>query len=137
MKYLIYHFLIFISSFNSEPAKHVYEPERLNIITNYITTTGKVIFIKEEMDGDYHIRLKMDNDIIKLIKKNYTKQDSCIVLEIVCAHESLISKCKCKEYINNIKIPKVGSYITVSGQLVIDKRHNWIEIHPVFDWSLF
>jgi hypothetical protein len=87
------------------------------------------------MDGDYHIQLKIDSNEVNLTHKNYTKQNECIVLEIVCSHKSVISSCKCENYTNQINIPIVGEKIRVMGQLVLDKRHKWIEIHPVFGYK--
>jgi hypothetical protein len=116
----------------NDPTKHIYEPERLKIIKDTETVCGTVVYIRSEEDGDYHIRLKMNPCSVSLSHKNYTKQDSCIVLEIICEHKSIISNCKCDDYINKIKVPKIGDKIQAIGQLVFDKRHKWIEIHPVF-----
>lgn len=140
MKQLILLLIIFIpiiSKSQNDPKKHIYEPERLSIIKDTSILRGIVINIKSELDGDYHIQLKIDSGSVILCKKNYTKQDSCIVLEIVCAHKSVISLCKCEDYTNQIEIPKIGEKIRVIGQLVIDKRHKWIEIHPVFGYEQY
>ena len=63
---------------------------------------------------------------------NYSKQDSCLILEIVCAHKTIFPmSCSCKGYVNKIIIPKINDKIKVTGSLVVDKTHNLLEIHPV------
>lgn len=136
--------LLFVSLAKAQdnPNKHVYDSERLQIIKDTEKVKGTVLAIYNEIDGDYHIRLRMNKNDIRLSHRNYTKQDSCIVLEIVCGHKAIFPiSCTCKDYTNKVLIPDVGDKIEVSGQLVsgqlvFDKRHRWIEIHPVYYWIL-
>src|ERR1700742_3738106 len=84
--------LLFIPSFimaQNDPNEHIYQPERLVLKKDTMTVSGTVLYVLNELDGDYHIRLRMDSDYVKLSKKNFTRQDSCIILEIVCGHQAI------------------------------------------------
>ncbi|MGP8215994.1 MAG: hypothetical protein ACLQQ4_10555 [Bacteroidia bacterium] len=117
-----------------DPNEHVFQPERLVALKDTMTISGTVMFVFCELDGDYHIRLRMDSDYVKLSKKNFKRQDSCIILEIVCAHQAIFPiSCKCQGYKNHIAVPVVGMKVSVTGKLVFDKRHKWTEIHPVYE----
>lgn len=117
-----------------DPDKYIYEKERLRVIKDTLTLEGTVKLVFSELDGDYHIRLKIDSGTIKLSRKNYTLQDSCIVLEIVCGHKAIFPiSCTCGDYQNQIQIPLVGEHIKVTGRLVFDKRHRWTELHSVYN----
>lgn len=114
------------------PKNHIFNSDRLITISDTILI-GVVTYIHSELDGDYHVRLKMINTDLKMQPNNYLKQDSCLILEIVCAHKAIFPmSCSCKGYINKIIIPKVDDKIKVTGTLVIDKTHNLLEVHPVF-----
>ncbi len=116
-----------------DPNDHIYEPERLVTQKDTMTVTGTIVFVLNEIDGDYHIRLRMDSNYVKLSKKNYTRQDSCIVLELVCAHQAIFPiSCKCQGYTNKVAIPEIGTHMQVTGRLVYDRRHKWTELHPVY-----
>jgi|ERR1035437_655323 hypothetical protein len=136
---LIILLFILLSSFSKSQntsKNHVFEPERFRVLRDTQTLTGTILKINQELDGDMHIQLRMNCNCVELSPRNYTKQDSCIVLEIVCAHKPKIPLiCACKDYVNEISIPIVGNEIIVTGQLVFDKIHRWTEIHPVYNWS--
>ena len=136
MKKFLFIFIIFLCGqlkAQEDPNEHIFEPERLVTQKDTMTVTGNVMGVFNELDGDYHIRLRMDSSYVKLSKKNFTKQDSCIILEIVCAHQAIFPiSCTCKGYISRIEIPQIGKRVKVTGKLVFDKRHKWEEIHPVY-----
>jgi hypothetical protein len=116
-----------------DPNDHIYEAERLVVQKDTMTVTGTVMYVFNELDGDYHIRLRMDSGYVKLSKKNFTRQDSCIILEIVCAHQAIFPiSCKCADYVNKVPVPVVGERVKVVGKQVYDKRHKWTELHPVY-----
>jgi len=129
--------LLFIPSFimaQNDPNEHIYQPERLVLKKDTMTVSGTVLFVLNELDGDYHIRLRMDSDYVKLSKKNFTRQDSCIILEIVCGHQAIFPiSCKCAGYDNKIAVPVVGMKVMVTGRLVYDRRHKWTELHPIYE----
>lgn len=118
--------------------KHVYWNERLIIKQPCVTVTGTVKAVISELDGDCHIRLKLDSGQAGMMNaKNYSDQDSCFVAEIVCQHASKQpgSGSACKGYVNNVQEPSVGHHIKATGVYVMDNgypgyRHGWMEIHP-------
>ncbi len=68
----------------------------------HIETCGKVVYVRKQQDGDWHIT----------IAKGQTK----IVVEII----PLIP----------LVVPKKGQTIQVRGISRYDKGHGWAEIHP-------
>jgi len=110
------------------PCEKVHYPYRLKTIEKEKTISGVVKKVKGELDGDIHIRLVIIDKTL-LTNNNLKHEDSCLVLEIVCAKESIFSICK--GYQNNIPIPKVGDSIQVTGPYVYDKIHGINEIHPI------
>jgi hypothetical protein len=117
--------------------KHVWEPGRLSIIESCKTVTGVIVQRIPVPDGDEHMRLRLDPGQPGLLNaENVKGEDSCLVLEIICHHVALrpaaLGYCKgCK---NNIKVPKKGAHVRVTGTYVTDngKHHGWREIHPVY-----
>lgn len=122
--------------FSQNPVNFIYDKERLVILKDSMTVYGIIKHIKGEVDGDYHLRLKLvdsrQEDTL-LVERNYTKQDGCLVLEIICAKNSVFSICS--GYENQIPLPKVGDFVKVLGNYVFDKRHGWMEIHPIFNMT--
>ena len=110
------------------PCEKVHHPNRLKTIEKEKTFTGIVRKVNGEMDGDIHIRLYIKDKNL-LTKNNLKYEDSCLVLEIACANESMFSICK--GYKNNIPIPRVGDIIQVTGPYIYDKIHGINEIHPI------
>ena len=118
--------------------KHVYWSKRLIVKQKCLTVTGTVKTIFNELDGDCHIRIKLDAGQDSLMNsKNFTKQDSCFVIEIVCEHNPKQpgSGYACKGYVNNVTVPTIGEHIKATGVYVKDNgypgyRHGWMEIHP-------
>jgi hypothetical protein len=119
--------------------QHAYWNKRLIVKQKCLTVTGTVKTIINEPDGDCHIRLKLDAGQDSLMNaKNYSKQDSCFVLEIVCEHTATQpgSAYACKGYVNKVQVPNIGQHIQATGVYVKDNgypgyRHGWMEVHPV------
>ena len=113
---------------------HVYHQKRLVLKETCKEVLGTVISKKKEDDGDYHIKLRLDKGQAHLLnEKNLTIQDSCLVIEIICANgikQKNAVEC-CQGFLNTIPIPKKGQHIKVTGSFVEDKKHGWNEIHPV------
>ena len=113
---------------------HVYNPKRLQIVNQCITVTGIVRESTPDEDGDQHFLLKLDPGQSQLLKKrNVTKKNGALVVEIVCANRTKLKKAKaaCAGYTNRIPLPAVGSHVRVTGSYVIDTHNGWAEIHPV------
>lgn len=114
--------------------KHVYNPQRFDIKSKSMTVTGKIVGKVQEADGDIHIRLKLDSCSNKLLNdKNYKRQDSCLVIEIIYVYSVKQQDAvdKSKGYVNKVYVPKKGEHVRVTGPYVLDKEHGWYEIHPV------
>lgn len=121
----------FLLSQKHEIWKHVYSSNRLQILQDSITVTGVIHKTIACVDGDIHYQLKVDNAYLPLLNKgNNTKQNSCLVVELICINESPINKCN--GYINNVIVPKDGDIVEIYGTFVYDRRHGWNEIHPVY-----
>jgi len=134
-------FLLYFFSFGFIQAQknikwdYVYSRDRLVILKDTMVVRGIIEYIHGEIDGDFHIHLKLDSVYNYMLNKvNIKKQNGCLVLEIICGKKSVFSICD--GYKNDIKIPSVGDYVEVLGSYVYDKRHGHMEIHPVFNMSL-
>lgn len=123
------------SSCTSDSLDHVYNPDRLEVLSACQTVSGTVEKVIQEADGDTHIRLQVDSGYENLLNQaNYDYQYGTLVLEIVCAYpvtqQDAIAACS--GYSNSIAMPSVDAHISLQGQYVTDLDHGWNEIHPVF-----
>ena len=112
----------------------VYNPSRLKVLDPCKAVTGTIEELDHNEDGDTHMLLKLDSGFEDLLlKKNLTKKNGDLVIEVVCANEVTDKKVgdTCKGYSNNIKIPNVGDHVVVAGSYVNDSHNGWAEIHPV------
>lgn len=113
--------------------QHVYHKERLEVKNPCLTVSGRVMKIIKEKDGDYHIRLMLtEEDDTLLNEKNYSLQDTCLVVEIVCSCEVTQNDANeaCEGFVNSVMVPKKGYVVRVTGSYVLDEEHGWMEIHP-------
>lgn len=113
---------------------HVYHPARLKVIEPCGLVSGTIDAVKPEKDGDYHIRLKLDQQYSSLAnEKNKSGQGGDLVLEPVCEHavsqEDAIAACE--GFLGSVSMPHVGDHVEVIGSYVLDQEHGWMEIHPV------
>lgn len=121
-------------------SSHVYSPDRLTVVQSCITASGIVENLLEEADGDYHLRLALDDRYSNLTNSaNDQYQYGDLVVEIICAlpitQQDAVTACQ--GYTNNITIPNVNENITVTGPYVLDTNHyDWAEIHPVYTLTL-
>ena len=121
-------------------SNHVYNPSRLTIVQSCITASGIVENVIEEADGDYHLRLALDDQYANLTNSaNDQYQYGDLVVEIICAlpitQQNAVSACQA--YTNNITIPNINDHITVTGPYVLDTEHsNWAEIHPAYTLTI-
>jgi len=119
---------------NSTLWQHVYHSYRLKVIEECKTVTGIVEAKKREKDGDWHIRLRLDDGQEGLLnEKNISEQHGCLVIEIICACEVTQTDAigSCQGFLNNVKVPEVGEHVSVTGSYVNDGQHGWNEIHPI------
>lgn len=99
-------------------SSHVYNPDRLTVVQSCITVSGIVENVFEEADGDYHLRLFLDDQYSNLTNSaNDQYQYGDLVVEVVCAlpiqQQDAVSACQ--GYTNNITIPNVNDHVTVTG----------------------
>ncbi len=115
------------------PWAHVYHPQRLKVIDPCKTITGTIAAIKREADGDFHIRLTTDDPAL-VNQANIDHQHGDLVIEPICENpvtqaDAILA---CEGYLSVLRIPPVGTHVTVTGPFVEDKQHfNWREIHPI------
>jgi len=113
---------------------HVYDPDRLQVLHECIEATGTITERNADEDGDEHMLLKLDKGQKDLLrKKNYTKKEGCLVVEVVCVNNITRKRAKgaCDGYVNNVQLPNVGDHVRVTGSYVNDSHNGWTEIHPV------
>ncbi len=114
---------------------HVYHPQRLKIIDPCKTVTGVIDNIRVEKDGDFHIRLHLDQQFANLINDaNVNQQYGDLVLEPICQNpvEQEDAVDSCANFTYHVNILPVGTHVKVIGSYVLDMQHDdWAEIHPV------
>ena len=112
----------------------VYDPPRLEVLSQCKVATGTIVEQDENEDGDTHMLLKLDpgQDYL-LAKRNLSKKDGNLVIEVVCAHPTKKKKVDktCADYANPVPIPKVNDHVRVTGTYVNDTHNGWTELHPV------
>ena len=137
IEYLVSNGVIAVNTVQCDPIlwEHVYHPQRLNIIEVCTQVSGTIENIREELDGDYHIRLALDPEYQDMVNQaNVDQQHGDLVLELICQNpveqQDAIQSCQDFRYI--INVPPVGTHVLVTGSYVLDLEHgSWAEIHPV------
>lgn len=118
---------------DSSKWKEVYDPERLQVLDRCKTVTGTITERNADEDGDEHMLLKLDKGQKELLlKKNYSKKEGCLVVEVVCVNTITRKRAKgsCDGYTNNVQLPNIGDHVRVTGSYVIDGHNGWTEMHP-------
>jgi hypothetical protein len=114
---------------------HVYNPQRLQVVSPCKSVLGVIESKRVEKDGDYHIRVKLDPPFSNLINSaNMKNQFGDLVVEPICVNRVTQADAisACQNFHQNISIPSIGSHVNITGSYVLDKEHgNWAEIHPV------
>jgi len=114
---------------------HVYNPQRLQVVSPCKSVLGVIESKRVEKDGDYHIRVKLDPPFSNLINSaNMKNQFGDLVVEPICVNRVTQADAisACQNFHQNIGIPSIGSHVNITGSYVLDKEHgNWAEIHPV------
>lgn len=112
---------------------HVYHPDRLQVLNPCKMVTGTIIERNADEDGDEHLLLKLDNGQEQLLqKKNYTKKEGALVVEVVCVNNITRKRAMgaCDGYVNGVLLPDVDDRVRVTGSYVVDTHNGWTEIHP-------
>src|SRR5207245_4115613 len=109
-------------------------------IKSDITASVVIDNILQQADGDYHLRLALDSQYSNLTNNaNDQYQNYDLVVEIICAlpvtQPNAVSACQ--NYTNNITIPSINHYITVTGPLCLGYVPQQLaEIHPVYTLTI-
>jgi hypothetical protein len=114
--------------------EYVYNPARLQVLNPCISVTGTVDEVRNEADGDFHIRFRLDQEFASLLNdKNISSQFGDLVLEPICqGHVTQADAVEpCKPYGGPYFQPQVGQRYLVWGAYVYDAHHGWNELHPV------
>ena len=118
------------------PTEHVYHAYRLQVRNPCLTLSGVIDRIKDEPDGDYHVRLHLDPQFASLVNSaNVAQQGGDLVLEPVCIHAITQADAvsACAGYTNPLAVPARGTHVIVTGAYVLDTGHGWMELHPLWD----
>jgi hypothetical protein len=110
------------------PLKGVYKPERLHVIQTCAEVDGWVAAYRLEHDGDYHVSMVMRQPGWTNAANDLRQHGYTVV-----------------EFTPGYKHPnfKVGMHLTLKGTKIYDEQHRpkgadhgWIELHPVFEYSV-
>lgn len=103
-----------------DPLAGVIRPQRLQVLNPCQTVTGAVTQVFRAPDGDIHFNVRLDSPFAGLINQfNVLFWGGTMVCEIVPLDQ------------RRVAAPSVGERVAVTGTLVIDTLHGWVEIHPV------
>jgi hypothetical protein len=136
------------------PLAGVYAPERLNLGNRCQTASGIVDCLKEEPDGDIHVRLRLDPQFANLLRPANALQTCAdhpsphLVVEIIPQHPQGLFRTNNADAGGFVtpSAPRPGDHIVVTGPYVIDTNilhrilyqgrpaENWAEIHPA--WAI-
>lgn len=114
---------------------HVYHPYRLKVIEKCKTVTGTIKNFVHEADGDFHVRLDVDDKSL-VNQANIDGQHGYLLLEPICQNAPTQEDADepCQDYTGpyfNVS-QFVGKHVAVTGSYVSDIDHDgWLEIHPV------
>jgi hypothetical protein len=130
-----------------DPLANVYRPGRLQVIEPCKTVTGTVMtFTRDsgEGDGDLKFTLKPDPEFANVVNEiNQRDQYGYLVVEIVPADQPGCSpgrpprpREEDRDYGictgANVTLPEPATHVAVTGPLVLDRPHGWMEIHPAW-----
>ena len=99
-----------------------------------MSVTGAVDEVRQEADGDYHVRFRLDQPFASLLNgMNISKQQGDLVLEPICQGKvtQADAVAPCSGYVGPHFQPQVGQRYLVWGAYVYDTAHGWNELHPV------
>jgi hypothetical protein len=113
--------------------EHVVSPSRLEVYEPCITVSGTVLFMDEAHDGDVTLFIALDAPFLSLphIDRAGPYGKGTLVVELICKSGWKVIQPTCWGCKNRLPIPSLGDHIEVDGTYVLDKRHGWVEIHPV------
>ena len=113
--------------------KHVVSPRRLEVYEPCLTVRGTVLFMDYAHDGDVTMFIALDAPFLSIphIERVGPYGKGTLVVELICKGHWKLVQPTCWGCRNRLPIPALGDHIEVDGTYVLDKRHGWVEIHPV------
>jgi hypothetical protein len=114
--------------------QYVYNPARLQVLSPCLSVTGAVDEVRQEADGDFHVRFRLDPQFASLLNQaNISSQQGDLVLEPICQGKVTQADAvqPCKPYVGPHFQPQIGQRYLVWGAHVNDSVHGWNELHPV------
>lgn len=121
--------------------QYVYHADRLPTKNDCRTVTGVVQWVKHEDDGDYHIRLQLDDPNSAPV--NSKNIGGYLIVEPICQVQGMpVPKQAdavqaCQEYVaarmTQWSMPNVGDHLKVTGFYSLDTQHGWFELHSVVE----
>jgi len=120
--------------------QYIYHPDRLEVKAACLRVTGIIVSIKNEADGDDHIRLNLDDPYKNLLTAANDNQQGDLVIEPVCYHTATqadaIGTCQSDSDPFSDALPAVGQHVWMEGRYVLDNDHGgWAELHPLYRWG--
>lgn len=117
---------------------HVYHQQRLKVLKDCVTVSGKLHIVRTEPDGDIHMQLTLDPAFPAsewLNNFNTTVQKGALVIEAMCTRRPTQpdAVASCQGFKQSFAALKEGAHIKVTGAFVEDTEanHGWREIHPI------
>jgi hypothetical protein len=125
--------------------RYVYHPDRLIVRAACARVTGTVLAIRQEADGDLHVRVQLDAPFRNMLTpENQLEcgQGVCglLVVEPICvdAVTQLDAESSCADDTDPLRgLPVLNQHIWLEGRYVLDSDHSdWAELHPLYRWGL-
>ncbi len=116
------------------PLEGLYRPERVAVIERCRTVTGTVASVRAATFGEIEIALTVDLEFeaTLLNLRNMTDRAGNLVLNLICVGPLDPSvAAACGVYRNDLRIPRTGDRVSVTGPLVLEKAEGWNAIHPL------
>jgi hypothetical protein len=112
---------------------HVHEPERLLVKETCRTVTGTKVNHHLSRDGDVVMQVAVDPEFQSMLNTgNRQSLEGRLQVEAVCQAPVLdFAEAACEGFTGKVLIPPDGSRVQITGTVVHDFNHGWIEIHPV------
>ena len=112
---------------------HVHEPERLLVKETCRTVTGTIVNHHASRDGDLVMEVAVDPEFQSMLNGgNRQSLSGRLQVEAVCQAPVLdFAEAACEGFTGKVPIPPDGSRVQITGTVVHDFNHGWIEIHPV------
>ncbi|HZD66860.1 MAG TPA: hypothetical protein VE152_12240 [Acidimicrobiales bacterium] len=126
----------------------MYHSYRLHVRNRCMQVAGTVVAVRHEDDGDIHVNLRLPASETHLLDHaNYMAEHGDLVTELVPADQPGCTPGRAPKPGHgsysygictgaDIGTPPIGSRVTVVGPYVLDADHGWMEIHPVWGFTV-